>query len=75
MDAKAELRRAEAERSMAFCEEALAAISWAPGNPRRPQSLERELEAATGRTTLNAAAKKLMRANAELKRLKAEAPA
>jgi hypothetical protein len=29
---------------------------------------ERELEAATGRTALNAAAKKLMRARAELKR-------
>lgn len=31
---------------------------------------ERELEAATGRTALSAAAKKLMRARAELKRLK-----
>jgi len=33
---------------------------------------ERELEAATGRTTLNAAAKKFMRAKAELKRLQVE---
>ena len=75
MDAKAELKRAEAGRSMASCEEMLAASSWAPGDPRRAQSLEREREAGTGRKTLDAAAKKLMRANAELKRLKAEAPA
>lgn len=33
---------------------------------------ERELQAATTRTTLNAAAKKLMRAKAELKRLQVE---
>jgi hypothetical protein len=36
---------------------------------------ERELEAATGKTTMNAAAKKLMRAKAELKRLQAEVSA
>jgi hypothetical protein len=36
---------------------------------------ERELEAATGRTTLNSAVRKLMRAKAELKRLAAENPA
>jgi hypothetical protein len=34
---------------------------------------ERELEAATGRTTLNAAAQKLMRAKSELQRMQAEA--
>jgi hypothetical protein len=34
---------------------------------------EGELEAAAGRTTINAAAKKLMRAKAELKRLQAKA--
>jgi hypothetical protein len=34
---------------------------------------ERELDAAITRTALNAAAKKLMRAKAELKRLQAEA--
>jgi hypothetical protein len=34
---------------------------------------ERELNAATTRTTLDAATKKLMRAKAELKRLKAKA--
>jgi hypothetical protein len=38
------------------------------------QETERELEAATGRTTLNSAAKKLMQARAELKRLEIEAP-
>ena len=36
------------------------------------QEAERELEAATKRTTVNAAAKKLQRARAELKRLEAE---
>ena len=36
---------------------------------------ERELEAATTRTVLDAAAKKLMRAKAELKRLEAEVSA
>ena len=36
---------------------------------------ERELEAATTRMALNAAAKKLMRAKAELKRLQAEVSA
>ena len=39
------------------------------------KAAERELEAATGRTTLNSAAKRLMRAKAELKRLQAEASA
>jgi hypothetical protein len=34
---------------------------------------QRELDAATTRTALDAAAKKLMRAKAELKRLQAEA--
>jgi hypothetical protein len=36
---------------------------------------ERELDAATTRTALDAAARKLMRAKAELKRLQAEASA
>ena len=36
---------------------------------------ERELDAATTRTALDTAAKKLMRAKAELKRLHAEASA
>ena len=36
---------------------------------------ERELDAATTRTALDAAAKKLMRAKAELKRLQAEVSA
>jgi hypothetical protein len=36
---------------------------------------ERELEAATGRTTLHSAARKLMRTKAELKQLQAENPA
>lgn len=36
---------------------------------------ERELEAATGRTTMNTAANKLTRAKAELKRLVVEASA
>jgi len=36
---------------------------------------ERELEAATGRTHLNTAAKKLIPANTELKRLQVEASA
>jgi hypothetical protein len=35
---------------------------------------QRELDAAITRTALDAAAKKLMRAKAELKRLQAEAP-
>jgi hypothetical protein len=36
---------------------------------------ERELDAATTRTTLDAAAKKFMRAKAEMKRLQTEASA
>ena len=36
---------------------------------------ERELEAATGRTTLNAATRELMRAKAEIQWLEAEASA
>jgi hypothetical protein len=36
------------------------------------QETERELDAATTRTTINAAARKVMRARAELKRLEAE---
>lgn len=40
----------------------------------RPGEAERELEAVTGRTTLNAA-RKLMRAKTELKRLTAGASA
>ena len=36
------------------------------------QEAERELDAAIGRTALNAAARKLQRARAELKRLEAE---
>jgi hypothetical protein len=36
------------------------------------QEAERELDAATTRTTLNAAARELQRAKAELKRLDAE---
>ena len=36
---------------------------------------ERELDAAATRTTMDAAAKKLMRAKAELKRLQTEASA
>jgi hypothetical protein len=37
----------------------------------RPREAERELDAATTRTALDAAAKKFMRAKAELKRRKA----
>jgi hypothetical protein len=36
---------------------------------------ERELEAATGKTTINSAAEKLMQAKAELKRFEAEVSA
>ena len=39
------------------------------------RNAEQELDAATTRTALDAAAKKLMRAKAELKRLQAEATA
>jgi hypothetical protein len=40
---------------------------------RTPAEAETELEAATGRSDINAAAKRLQRAKAELKRLEAEA--